>query len=454
MNPAQTHPEKTAIIAGGGLAGLSAAVFLDQLGYQVTLIEKKQILGGRTYSFTDKKTKAVIDNGQHLMIGAYHDTLHFLDLIGARAKIELKKPSRIPLLDEELHRHDFTLRDLPVPFSASTALMSFSGLPLLDKLKLLRLLKDLLKTRQQGALFLNDLTVTDWLNKHGQSQKAQKNFWEILTLATLNDHPDQTSADGLATVLCDSYLRNRNDGFLVFPKVGLSELFVEPAEQYLHLRGHQVIRGIRLAQIHMQSGKVSAFEFSDGSQQKADIFVSALPFQHLTPLLSEENLAACPELAVTKTWETSPIVSINLFFDRPIMQSPLLGSAKTKVHWFFNKEMVLKEKAPDQSAHHIMGVISGGYEFLNKSKDDILKIALDEIQQIIPAAKDATLVHALINKEREATLSQRVGINKQRPQQQQLSNFFVVGDWTQTGLPATIESAVRSSRFVRDQLSK
>lgn len=436
---------KSALIAGGGLAGLAAAVLLDEQGYEVTLLEKKPVLGGRTFSFADKKSAATIDNGQHLLIGAYHETIALLEKVGAKHKVVLKNPTIVPLALQDGRIVRFTLGSLPPPAGLAWALFKFSGFSLKDKFTFLRLgaeLRALLKGRKALPA---DKTVNQWLRSVGQSEFAIKNFWEALTLATLNDSPDVASADALVTVLLKSYFAGPRDGHLVFPKTGLTELFVDPIVKYLEARGQMVIAGSGVKEIRILNGRAQSFVLDDGTQSKADLYVAAVPFHRLLGALPVAFVDSRVDLQKLRNFHHSPIVSVNLFFDAPVLDDDFIGSAVTRVHWFFNKGAV-----SGRNSYHVMGVVSGAYDFLEKSKEEIVALACEDLRQIAPKARGAKLQHALVNIERQATLSCRIGVNAQRPSQKILDNFFIVGDWTKTGLPPTIESAVLSAKLMRD----
>lgn len=449
----ETQTKKTALIAGAGIAGLAAALHLDELGYEVTLIERKPQLGGRTYSFKDKVTGHTVDNGQHLMIGAYHHTLDYLERIGAKSKIEIKIPTQIPLRTTH-HKTDlFDLQDSLWPsWGLAKTLLRFKGITLKDKFNLMRLAPDLLSSSNKTQTKLNQMTVYEWLKNSGQSELALKNFWDVLTLATLNDSMHHTSADGLWQVLRGSYFGQRHDGFLVFPKVGLSELLVDPAEKYLQLRHHHLTRGIGLKSIQMMNNEVQGFVFSDGSILKADLYVSALPHTQLLSTLPEPFVTSHHQLSKMKTVTGSPIISINLFFKNFVMPDNFIGSASTRTHWFFNRGFLKNHHS--HNTQHIMGVISGAYDLVDKDKQELTSQALNDLKSIYPQLDLNDLHSSLINKERTATLSSRVGVNQNRPHQKLLSNFYVVGDWTQTHLPATIESAIKSAFLMRQQLEQ
>lgn len=442
--------KKTAIVVGGGVAGLAAAVNLDELGYTVTLIEKKPILGGRTYSFTDKITGTVIDNGQHLMVGAYHETLSLLERIGSKHKVRLMQPTRVPLYDAQMQRAEFCLDKMPPPLGLLKALIGLGSFSWLEKWRFIKLGLAARELKAGKKALPSQLTVNEWLAQHGQSERVRKEFWEVLTLATLNDSPDITSADGLVQVLLGSYFGGPLDGHLVLPQAGLSEIFVEPAKRYLEMRGHRVQTGLALKEVRVLQNEVQGFLFSDGELHKADLYVSAMPFrqllQTLTPAFKEH-----PSLKPVASFTSSPIISINLFFDRPVMNEEFVGSSATRVHWFFNRSPlphggeVVSQRRAGEGAHHIIGVISGAYDLLEADKSQLVQMAVQDLIRLHPRVREAKLLHALVNKEREATLSSKVGVNAQRPEQHLLKNFFIIGDWTKTGLPATIESAAVSA---------
>lgn len=432
--------QKTALVAGSGVAGISAALKLHDLGYHVTLCDRSPKWGGRTYNFQDKITGLEIDNGQHLLIGAYHKTLELIERLGTSHHLHWQKPTHVPLFGQNKTRYDFKYSGQIRLLSALKGLLSFKGLKVSDKLSLAALALDLNKPHTK-------ITAYDWLKKHGQSEQAIKNFWEILIYATLNDDPKVTSADGLQAVLKKSFFKHPKDGLLIFPKVGLSDLLILPAIQFLEANGHSVQPKRALKTLKLKQNQCTQAQFSDGTCESFDLYVSALPFQNVLSIFDAKDLTRFPQLKPLHNWQGSPIISINLIFDKPIFKGTFWGSAETDVHWFFNRNDYVNINSKHQ---HIVGVISGGYKWLNASKDDLVKQALDDLRPLFPNTVIPKPIHSLVNKERFATLSNRVGVTNQRPKQKLLDNLFIVGDWTQTGLPGTIESAVVSANVIPD----
>lgn len=437
-------------IIGGGFAGLAAAVFLDSLGVKVTLLERKPILGGRTYAFKDKKTDSWVDNGQHLLMGAYHQTLMLLQNIGATHALSIQKRINVPLITDQGQTDQFQLPSLPSPFNLALGLVRLKGLGFKDKWNCLKLGRALKKSHNQNRDNpLSQQTVRQWMSDLGQSPRAQKNFWDILTLATLNDDPQVASAEMLSVVLKKGLLGSHQDASLILPKKNLNEILAKPAQQYLEARKQVVRLSSPVQQINILDNRVQSVQLTSGESIRAHTYFSAVPPRSLLQMLPPTYIEEMPYFENLKQLENSPIVSINLWFDKDILHHQFVGIANTKVHWFFNKNRLYDLNHPP---YHLMGVISGAYSFLDSSREEILSLTLDEVHQQFPLSKEATLIHSLVNIEREATLSTRVGSHQWRPPQQSpFHNFYVLGDWTKTGYPATIESAVVSARLAVDQ---
>lgn len=437
-----SYPPKSALIAGGGVAGLAAAVLLDEQGYAVTLIEKKPILGGRTFSFTDPKTGTILDNGQHLLIGAYHETFKLLEKVGAKSRVQMKIPTVVPLDFGNGRRGDFTVSNLPPPLGLLGAVLRFPLFTWAEKFQVLKLGLVLKKIQSRKIPRPKNLTVREWLLQNGQSKKLIKNFWSILVLATINDSVDVVCADLLVEVLLRSYFAGPQDGFLVFPRVGLSHVLVDPVRRYLEMRGQNMVTGLGLKEVKILNNRVQGFVMGDGSMKTADLYVSALPPHGLMNVLPKPFVDARADLSAIKNFSFSPIVSINLFYDQDHMPDEFVGSSSTAVHWFFNRKRITASPSP---LTHIVGVVSGARDLLNKSKDELMALSLRDLETLYPGFKQAKLEHALVNIERQATVSFTPESTEKRPKQKILENFYVIGDWTDTGLPATIESAVVSA---------
>ena len=449
MMPSPKNPKKTVAIAGAGLAGLAAAVFFYLFWYQVTIFERKPICGGRAFSFIDKQTGLTIDNGQHLMMNAYQETLALLTKVGAKHKVESQIPTQVVIFDAEGNRGEFVLRPGLAPLHLLKAVFGFSLFFFFLKLSFLRLGWHLRRVQKNKITISEHLTVHDWLLQHGQTQRTITNFWEILTLATLNMSTQQAQARLLAEVLLRCYFAGPQDGFLVFPRAGLSEVVVQPILQYLGQRGHTVISHTGVKSIAILDEKVRCFVLDSGEKVKADLYIAALPplsLQNTLPLSFWQNHEQLQNLP---RFQDSPIVSVNLFYDQPVMDEVFVGGAITATHWFFNRNKIHHQT---NAPFHVVAVISAGQNFLQQSKQQIIEQAQQDLQKLCPKAVEAKLLHALVNIERQATVVLDAQAANMRPDVKILDNFMVIGDWVKTGLPATLESAVLSAKLAAKQV--
>lgn len=440
-------PKSVAII-GGGFAGLAAGVYLAEKGFTVDLFEKRPILGGRAYSVKDSKTGDTLDNGQHLMMGCYHHTLAFLEKIGTRHLLEFQEKMEVNFADLQGKQYSLRCPSLPAPLHLLVGLARLQTLDWSEKWAMMKLMAGVKRLNEKEFESLDSISCEQWLNLWNQSEESIQNFWEPLILATLNETPQISSAQMLAVVIRDALLKTKQDSLMLLSKVGLSELyteaaqkFIEAAEGKIHLR-----RGVQ--KIRSENGKIQKLVLEDGSEHIADYYINTSPAEALIPLL-EENLTQQDFFKRFSEITYSPILGVNLWFDRPVTDKTFVGIINSPVHWVFNKGKILPQN------DYISLVISGAHTLKDMPAEDLLKLCLEEIQKAFPQAKEAKLLHHRILKELKATPSFGIGSSKLRPcYESPLSNLFLAGDWTATGLPATIEGAVKSGYEVANLILK
>ncbi len=431
------------LIIGGGLAGLAAAVELAEQGKRVLLLERRSFLGGRAYSFTDQTTGDTIDNGQHLLMGCYHHTLDFLAKIGALSKLKIQAYPRVDFLSEGGALASFRCPPVPAPLHLLAGLARLQTIGWRDRLGALRVgwaLRRLNGDRERLA----ELTVRDWLNELGQSQQIQRRFWDLVALATLNELPERASADMFARVLEQAFMQARRDSTMIIPRVSLSELYTANARRFIEERGGLVRLNAEVAQIRFERHRAVGVVLRSGEQLPAEAIISAVPYFALKKLIAPEVVAACESLQSLDRLQSSPIVSINLWYEEPITELEFVGLLDSPIDWVFNKNAILGLPHRQQ---HLALVTSGAYELAGLPKERLVELAVSELKRFFPSARKLQPIHYFVVKERDATLSHTVGVTRLRPAQRtSLSNFFLAGDWTATGLPATIEGAVWSGQ--------
>ncbi|MEK6300267.1 MAG: hydroxysqualene dehydroxylase HpnE [Acidobacteriota bacterium] len=424
---------KRVVIIGGGFSGLAAGVSLAERGIEVLLLERRNHLGGRAYSFIDSKTGSTVDNGQHLFMGCYHHTIAFLQKIGCLEKLKFQNRPRVDFLDREEGFFKFECPALPAPLHAVVGLLRMKGLTLGDKLRALNVGRAI---RSNGLP--ESLTVDEWLDKLGQSERIRQRFWYPMVIATLNEDPRTASAKMLKRVLEEAFGRGRGNTSIGIARVGLSDLYTAGASEYIESRGGRVRTGAEVEKLDVEQVAVVAATLKTGERIEADWFISAVPPSAFMKMLDE--LTAIQFQPISKL-ETSPIVSINLWFDRPVIDREFTGLIGTRCQWIFNKDLILATEKTNQ----IAVIISAAREFVDWTRESLVEMAVTELHEMIPASREATLIQSAIVKEREATMAHSVESDYLRPgPRTYLRNLVLAGDWTETGLPATIESAVLS----------
>lgn len=422
------------VVAGGGFAGLAAATALVESGARVLLCEARPHLGGRARSWTDPGTGSVIDNGQHLFSGSYAETLRFLDRIGTRGSLRIQDRLLVPIAEPGGMVAPFGRGWGSGRIGAFTALLRAPGLSGGDRLRLLRVA--LAARRPSPAL--DALTVRAWLTSLGQSEETQRRLWEPLATAALNERPERASALGLAQVLRAGFLEAKPQGGLGLAAVGLSELYADPALQYLRARGAEVRLKTPVVRLLETGERCSGVVLSGGGRVEAGAVIASVPPADLLQLLPPA-LAEAPFFSTASGLFDSAIVSAYLWFGAGV---PLGVSFAALVggfwHWVF-------DRGRGDSHHVLVFVRSAANDLLGESKETLVRAALDDLDRFFPRATRPAPRHSLVIKEKGATVSLPPGSAVLRPgTRTPLDRFYLAGDWTATGLPATIEGAVAS----------
>jgi len=433
------------LIIGGGFAGLTAGVALSKAGRRVRLLEQRSHLGGRAYSFRDSHTGAVVDNGQHILMGCYHATLQFLEEIGTSSRVRFQPQLALHFLDRPGRLTALRCPGLPAPWHLLAGVLASNSFDFRQKLEVLRL-------EYRGRRARNGSegkSVDEWLRSLGQSEALRRNFWDLLCIAALNEDPRIASAVLFERVLRLALFSSPGDSRIGLPRVGLSDCYTQAAATYIATRGGRVETG-RSASEFLISGDGTSrhpnpkprlvcegVRLADGEVIQARAVLSAVPCFQLGRLLPPDLLPSFPAVTALRP---APIISINLWFDRPVTDLDFVGLRGTILQWLFNKGKIFG--SPDG---YVSLVISGAHQHIYRSREELLAIALRELRDLLPMARQATLAHSIIIKERFATFSPRPDAERLRPPSTTtVRGFYLAGDWTATGLPATIEGAVKS----------
>jgi squalene-associated FAD-dependent desaturase len=431
------------IIIGAGFAGLSAGTWLAERGVRVLVLDARPQLGGRATAFADRTTGELVDNGQHVLFGCYRATFEFLRRIGASGNVRLQPALEIPYLDESGGRSRLRCPPLPPPLHLLAGVLGWSAMGWGDRLSALRLAAPLLRARAElqrtgQTTAVPPGTVAAWLRAHGQSRRLTEWLWAPLAVAALNQSPDTASAEPFVRVLAELFGPDREAAAIALPIVPLHQMYAEPARAFITARGGEV-RTNALARIVVEREAVAGVDIR-GDRMPARAVVSAVPWFALRSLVAAPapaSLASVLEAADAMT--SMPIVTVNLWYDRPVMSDVFVGLPGRQMHWVFDKR-----QAFGAEASHLSLVASGAVALAAKTRDELTAIAAREVETALPGARTASLLNATVVRERQATFSLAPGQPRRPSTRTPIRGLVLAGDWIDTGLPGTIESAVIS----------
>jgi squalene-associated FAD-dependent desaturase len=445
-----------AVVVGAGFAGLSAATRLAGRGARVLVLEARARLGGRATAFVDRETGELVDNGQHVLLGCYRDTFDFLGAIGAADAVRRQPELAVTMIDHEGHASRLRCPALPSPLHLLAGVCRWSALGWRDRLSILKMAGPLRQARRalsaeqlatSGASSErtgNDsvdptlaLTVDEWLIRHGQTPRLRELLWEPLALAALNQASSVAAAAPFASVLAEMFGPDPAAAAIVLPARPLHLMYAEPARTYIESRGGEVRTGAP-ARIHIAGNAVSRVE-SLGASWTAPVVVCAAPWFALPDLFSGDLSSIGGILDLARRTDPSPIVTVNLWFDRVVMDEPFVGLPGRVMQWVFDKRAVF-----GASASHLSLVSSGASDVLRWTNEQLIDAARSELAGALPRVGDAALVRATVIREPRATFSLAPGQPRRPGTRTNVDGLLLAGDWIDTGLPATIEGAVRS----------
>lgn len=431
-----------ALIIGGGLSGLAAGVKLASEGLRVSLFERKHYLGGRCYSYEDAKIGEIVDNGQHVLIGAYHHLLHYLDIIGTKHYLRKESHLRLRLFHPEKGFTDFHIKHLPKPFNLINGIIGFPFLSGTEKIRLIKLGLKIWKSGNEHKDNLRNMTISQWLDENKQSDTAKKNFWYPVAVSIMNESPERASALLFFRSLKMALFGNISDSAILIPNVTQYELYARNAITYLKKRRCNINLNTEVHSLVIKGNKVTGIKLKDNKIVNGKAIICAVPYYNVIRLIPEHFHGYEPFLNFVK-FESSPIISYHLWFENAFTDVDHVGCIDSNLQWIFNRRVIFGEQK--KKPFYITGVISGAHRYINLKKDELTRIALDDLYKIFPDSRNSRLIRSTIIKERRATFSATPDAEKNRPSTKTpIQGFFLAGDWTDTGLPATIEGAVLS----------
>jgi hydroxysqualene dehydroxylase len=381
-----------AAVVGGGLAGLAAALELADAGHEVTLYEARPTLGGAVQTLPEREgdPSPPPDNGQHIALGCFTEYLSFLDRIGEGGSY-VRRPLVLPVLAEDGRRADVK--------PSLGALLSYAHVRRRDRLRI-----PLVTLRCRNARAEPGETFGMLLRRLGASDPAVERFWDVFMRPALNLRCDEVDAQaGLFTVRT-ALLGPRPNSDLILPVKPLGWMHGDAAGRALEAAGATIKTGTRV---------------DDPDGLDADAVVVATPTEEL---------------------ERSPIVSVHLLFDRALLSTPLAALLGSDAHWIFDRGTLTGHR-PDRGQY--LTVVSSGVPELMavRGREVVDRIA----GQVTDRLGNAEVLWSRVSREPDATIALRPGVRRPDPGLVR-PGLARAGAWTETGWPATMESAVRSGR--------
>jgi squalene-associated FAD-dependent desaturase len=431
------HP---AVVIGGGLSGLAAGVHLAARGIPVLLLEQKPHLGGRAYSFVDTTTGETVDNGQHLLIRGYAATMRLLETLGTMRLLTMQRAPELVFHHPLRGFRSFHLPSFPSPLHVLVGVLASDLFTATDKVSVLRAGWFIRRCRGEAEHQLADLTVAAWLAAQGQSDEVIRSFWEPLAVSIMNEHVSSASALVFVHSLRTAFLEHHTNAALAIPTVGLSDLYANPARDFIVRWGGRVHCSSRVAKLTAEQDHVTRVVLHDGSSVDASAVILALPPPEARAVLPPQ-VASQGFLSSNTGISFSPIVSVHLWFRREVMHHDVVGLIGRTTQWVFNRRRL----APDGTeGGHISATISAAHEIVGQTLEEIVSLVMHDVRSAFGEQMPEPW-HALVIREKRATFSPTPAAERLRPDQKTpLGNLFLAGDWTNTGYPATIEGAVIS----------
>jgi squalene-associated FAD-dependent desaturase len=391
-------------VVGAGYAGLAAAVTLAGRGAQVTVFESGPVPGGRARRITSQGQ--TMDNGQHILVGAYATLFSLMRIVGVPADAVLRVPLELQYAD------GFRFRALyfPAPLGLLAGLLLARGLPWRERTGAVRFM---LALRRLGFRLAEDCSVSALLARYAQDGRIAHYLWNPLCVSALNTLPERASANVFLTVLRDTLAGDNEASDLILPRVDLSRLFPEPAADWLRAKGAEVRCGTTVRDL-------------GALRQEYEAVILAIGPHQLKTLLPEP----VPE------FEYQPITTCYLQYEaRTRLPFPMLGLAHGLVQWVFDRGLLLGEKG------RLAAVISAQGDHQQMTQDELAATCHRELAAVLPGLPAPQWTRVIA--EKRATITVQAGIRRP-PIETGVPGVFLAGDFTDPEYPPTLEAAARS----------
>ena len=449
-----------AVVIGGGLAGITAAVALGKAGHEVTLLEAKPRLGGATMSFS--RDGLVIDTGQHVFLRCCTAYRGLLDRLGMTAYAPLQPRFDVTVLAPG-KQAVLKRRRVPAPLHMLPALL---GYPFLNWRERMRLSLAALAFRRldEKDAKTDELRLGDWLAAHGQDERTRRVLWDLFSVSSLNVPGDDASLALAAVVVKTGLLGDADAADIGVPALSLGELHGAAAARLLGKLGATVRTQAKVTaveptddggfRVRVTGGETGNEEIGNDEPVRApdagtteilaDAVVLAVPHEQAAKLVPPGALPA----ETVDGWAglgAAPIVNVHVIYDRTVMDVPFAAAVDSPVQWVFDRTRISGMHERGDSGQYLAISLSAADEYAGKPVAELREQFVPALAELFPAAKAATVTEFFVTREKRATFRQVPGTAKLRPKAATgLPGLVLAGSWTDTGWPDTMEGAVRS----------
>ena len=462
-----------AVVVGGGLAGITAAIALAQAGADVTVLEAKPRLGGATMSFN--RDGLAIDTGQHVFLRCCTAYRGLLDRLGMTAHAPLQPRFDVTVVAPG-KRARMRRRRAPAPLHLLPALLGYPFLSFSERTRISRAALAFKRLREADPK-TDEIRLGDWLAAHGQDDRTRRVLWDLFSVSSLNVPGDDASLALAAVVVKTGLLGDAGAADIGVPALSLGELHGAAAARMLDRLGASVRLSTKVAAIeHKGDGEflirlgraapgggaldrpdddAADFDRADardgdgdahgGEVLVADAVVIAVPHEQAARLIPPGALPA----ETVDGWAglgAAPIVNLHVRYDRKVMDVPFAAAVDSPVQWVFDRTRISGMHARGDDGQYLAVSLSAADEYVNMSVAELREMFVPALAELFPEAGPETVTEFFVTRERRATFRQVPGTARLRPKSATgLPGLALAGAWTDTGWPDTMEGAVAAA---------